>query len=515
MKQFFFGSLGARLALVAALSLFSGVAGAEEVPCRPFEPVDWGTPVTQAEAANLGFATGLRDGLPNDPFFPKQYGWYNEGQPDDKGRHGFPGCDIKLFDALKAYKPQKEIILAIVDSGLDLTHEDIDPAVLWTNPGETGPDANGNDKATNGIDDDQNGYIDDVHGWNFQRNTPNIQEDQYHGTHVGGQLCARVNNGVGIAGAYPGLKIMLVKVFGLGGYLSSEQFATAIRYAVDNGAMVLSNSYGTPSYTQAMNDAVAYTKSKGALFVCAAGNSRKNMDLEEDRDYPSCYGHDNQLVVGATNNQDFATFCNYGSMVDIAAPGENMFSLMPKNQYRSLSGTSQACPVVAGAACLVWAMNPQFSYREVKQRLIDSADQVLGLSLWVRDGLRLNLFNALTGKRGQRFPTENFDLWKTEPVSIQTPHPYPNNATLTFDISRPQAAKMRLHFSRFGVEHYGDKMLITTTDDRPLAFVNGQRGSFWTDVYATQTVRLVLFTNETSTDYGFHVDQIQWLPVQP
>lgn len=488
--------------------LFGPAAGATEeaVPPMLFEPVDWGEAVTSSDAP----ARSARADRPDDPFLPKQYWLENLGQPDDKGRIGFPGCDLRVFDAWALYKPKTQIILAIVDSGLDLTHEDIDPSCLWTNPGESGIDAEGRDKASNGIDDDGNGYADDVHGWNFQRNSPAIQEDQYHGTHVGGLLVARSGNRAGIAGAYPGLKVMLVKVFGLGSYLSSEKFAEAIRYAADNGAKVLSNSYGTPSYTKAMHDAVSYCLSKGALFVCASGNSRKNMDLEEDRDYPSCFGVENQLVVGATNNRDFSTFSNYGSMVEIAAPGENIFSLMPKNLYRSLSGTSQACPLVAGAACWVWSMNPDYTWREVKARLLDSADQVAGLGFWVRGGLRMNLANALAGAQGKRLPAEQFDAWHEEARLIETPHPYPNNASLTWEIAIPGAKKMRLHVTRLGIEHFSDTLMIQDGAGREVQFYNDYRSDFWTDVIPTGTARLVFTSNDTSTDFGFTVDRVQW-----
>ncbi|HOT30433.1 MAG TPA: S8 family peptidase, partial [Candidatus Ozemobacteraceae bacterium] len=484
----------------------SAFAVGEPVPPLPFEPVDWGESVTSRDAA----VRSARPDRPDDPFLPKQYWLENVGQADDKGRTGFPGCDLRAFEAWKQYKPKQEIVLAIIDSGLDLTHEDIDPSCLWTNPGESGTDAEGRDKASNGVDDDGNGYIDDVHGWNFMRNSPDVQEDQYHGTHVGGLLVARSDNGTGIAGAYPGLKVMLVKVFGLGNYLSSEKFAEAIRYAANNGAKVLSNSYGTPSYTQAMHDAVRHCLSKGALFVCASGNSRKNMDLEDDRDYPSCFGVENQLVVGATNNRDFSTFSNYGSMVEIAAPGEAIFSLMPKSTYRSFSGTSQACPLVAGAACWVWAMNPQFSWRDVKARLLDSADQIAGLGLWVRGGLRLNLANALAGKPGKRLSVEDFSRWHEETRLIETTHPYKNNVSLTWDIGIPGAKKMRLHVARLGIEHYSDTLMIEDGAGRELQFFNDYRTDFWTDVIPTGTARLVFTSNDTSTDYGFTIDRVQW-----
>ncbi len=491
---------------VLCLLLIAGIACAAEVPPQPFEPVDWGRSYTSEQ---LLHGVARRDGLPNDPLLEKQYAWRNVGQADDKGQIGIPGCDIRLFDAWRVYKPKQEIVLAIVDSGLDLLHEDIDPTCLWTNPGESGLDEQGRDRATNGVDDDQNGYIDDVHGWNFLKNSPDIQEDHYHGTHIGGQLCAGGNNGLGVTGGYPGIKIMLVKVFGLGNALSSEKFAEAIRYAVDNGAKVLSNSYGTPSYTSAMEAAVKYSRDHGALFVCASGNSRKNMDLEEDKDYPSCYGFENQLVVGATNNRDLSTFSNFGSMVDLAAPGEQMMSTMPKNQYRSFSGTSQACPIVAAAACWVWNMNPSFTALEVKQRLLDSADEITGLRPYARDGLRLNLYNALLGLPGRRLPVEDFSTWESQDRIIETSHPYYNNKVVTWDVRVEGAKKFRLHVDRMAIDHFGDTLEIIGRDGRVLAMYNINKDDFWTDVIDGDEVKLVFSANEYVGDYGFRIDRVQ------
>ncbi|HNV69639.1 MAG TPA: S8 family peptidase [Candidatus Ozemobacteraceae bacterium] len=486
--------------------LIAVVAGAAEIPPQPFEPVDWGRSYTSDQLSRSDARDG---GLPNDPLLDKQYAWRNVGQADDKGQVGIPGCDVRLFDAWRVYKPKQEIILAIVDSGLDLQHEDIDPSCLWVNPGESGLDAQGRDKAGNGVDDDQNGYVDDVHGWNFLKNSPDIQEDHYHGTHVGGQLCARGSNGLGITGGFPGLRIMLVKVFGLGTTLSSEKFAEAIRYAVDNGAKVLSNSYGTPSYTSAMEAAVKYSHDHGTLFVCASGNSRKNMDLEEDKDYPSCYGFENQLVVGATNNRDLSTFSNFGSMVDVAAPGEQMMSTMPKNQYRSFSGTSQACPIAAAAACWVWSMNPQFTALDVKQRLLDSADELPGLRPYVRDGLRLNLYNALLGLPGRRLPAADYSTWATEERVIETSHPYYNNKVVTWDVSVEGAKAFRLHFSRMAIDHFGDTLEIQSRAGQVLAVYNINKDDFWTDAFDGDSVKLVFTANEYVGDYGFTIDRLQ------
>ena len=268
-----------RYLLIICLLLINCGAGAEEVPCQPFEPFDAGREYSSDEVNRL-----RRQDYPNDPFFSKQWHIENVGQPDDKEQNGKAGCDISMREAWNAWQPKEDIVLAILDSGLDLQHEDIDPAILWVNPGESGTDADGNDKSSNGIDDDGNGYVDDVHGYNFVRKCGDIQDDQYHGTHCGSIICAGLNNGVGLAGMSPKIKIMVVKIFGLGGTLYGKEIGEAIRYAVDNGAKVLSNSYGSPSYKPEMHEAIKYARDHGVLFVCAAGNSRKNLNDPEELD---------------------------------------------------------------------------------------------------------------------------------------------------------------------------------------------------------------------------------------
>jgi hypothetical protein len=261
-----------------------------------------------------------------------------------------------------------------------------------------------------------------------------------------------------------------------------------------------------------MEDAIAYTRDQGALFVCAAGNSRKPMDLEEERDYPSCYGVANQLVVGATDNRDLSTFANFGSMVEISAPGQNMFSLFPGGTYRSFSGTSQACPLAAGAAVMVWSQRPEWSWSQVKQALLDGADQIRGLGRYSRGGLRLNLFNALAGKTGRRLPVEDFSRWQEEPRVVESSHPYWNGKIATFTVSVPGAAKVRLHFSRIGIDHFGDELCIRDAQGSLVECINGVFEAGWSEVIDGDQVLLTLTTGEYVNDFGFRIDRIGWLP---
>lgn len=489
------------------LLLLNTTCSADEIPCRPFEPVDAGREYSMQDIEKL-----RTESYPNDPFFEKQWHIENTGQADDKGVTGISGCDINMREAWNCWQPKEDVILAILDSGLDLKHEDIDPAVLWVNPGESGPDQNGNDRASNGIDDDGNGYIDDVHGYNFVRKNGSVQDDQYHGTHCGSIICANINNNIGLAGMNTRIKIMLVKIFGLGDTLYGKDIAEAIRYAVDNGAKVLSNSYGSPSFKPEMLEAIKYARDHGVLFVCASGNSRKNMNNPEELDYPSCYGVENQLVVGATDNSDVSNFANYGSMVEIAAPGQNIFSMMPKNKYRSFSGTSQACPQVAAAATMVWCQNPEYDYKMVKAALLHGADQISGLNRYVTGGLRLNLANSLKGKRGKRLPTYDFSTWQTEERVIESSHPYYNDKEENFEIAIPGAKCFRVHFEKIEMNHHGDSLQIYAGgNDRPLELINGNFSDSWSEVIMGDKANILMISDKYVNGYGFKIDKIQWL----
>lgn len=486
----------------------SFVLFADEIPPMPFEPFDAGRVYSSEDVEELRTRY-----YPDDPFFRKQWHLENIGQKDDNGQKGIPGADISMRKAWEVWSPKEEIVIAILDSGLDLLHEDIDESVLWINPGESGLDEYGNDKAYNGIDDSGNGFIDDVHGYNFVHDNANIQEDQYHGTHVGSIISATRNNAVGVSGMNPKIRIMVVKIFGLGNTLYGRDIAKAVRYAVDNGAHILSNSYGTPSYVQDVQDAIKYARDHGVLYVCASGNTRKDLDNPDQQDYPACYRVENQLVVGATDNRDRSLFSNYGSVVRIAAPGQRIFSLMPRNGYRAFSGTSQAAPMVAAAAAMVWSQNPEYNYEQVVDRLLYGADEIYGLGRYVNGGKRLNVANALKGIKGQRLPQYNFSEWVTEKRVIETKHPYQNDSEEHFLVEVPGAQAFRLFFEKIAVNHHGDFIYINHPDDpEPLEIINGRFRNSWSEVIEGDTAMITMYANKYVNAYGFKITKIQYKP---
>lgn len=272
--------------------------------------------------------------------------------------------------------------IAILDTGLDLNHPDF-VGRLWTNPGET-PD--------NGIDDDNNGYVDDINGWNFVEDNPISQDDSGHGTHVAGIAAANGDNGIGIAGVDWNARIMPLRILNAGGVGTHADAAAALIYAADKGTRVINMSFGAYSDSQILRDAVTYA-SPTTLLVGAAGNNGRT-----DPFYPAAYPQ--VLAVASTGPGDIrSAFSNYGSWVDISAPGETIWSTMYDDTYIAWSGSSMATPFVAGAASLILAHYPELSSASLRQQLLKTPSDVNASNPAIPGLLgagRLDIYSALS-----------------------------------------------------------------------------------------------------------------------
>lgn len=208
------------------------------------------------------------------------------------------------------------VIVAVIDTGIDLDHPDL-LANLWKNSAEV--------NGTAGVDDDGNGYIDDKDGWDFVSSDNVPDDDEGHGSHCAGTIGAVGNNAKGVAGVCWSVQLMPVKFLDGNGNANSDGF-DAVVYAANNGADIISASYGGGSYSDTEKDAIAYANSKGVLFVAAAGNESENNDAVPN--YPSNYDVPNIVAVAATDQNDvLASFSNYGqTSVDLAAPGVSILS---------------------------------------------------------------------------------------------------------------------------------------------------------------------------------------------
>jgi len=300
--------------------------------------------------------------VPNDTYFTqRQWGLENTGQTIN-GVVGVVDADV---DGPTAWNTtQGGVKVAILDTGIDQNHEDLSAKVVLQR--------NFTDSPT----------PDDLYG---------------HGTHVGGIVAAVTNNGLGVAGGCPNCQLMNGKVLNDSGSGAYSWIANGITWATDNGAKVINMSLGGSVRSRTLENAVNYAWNRGVVVVAAAGNSANT-----SKTYPGAYN--NAIAVAATNNKDQkASFSSYGvKWVDVAAPGENIYSTFPNHPYKinkSLnydyaSGTSMATPMTSAVAALIWSTPYGTSASQVRARLESTADKISGTGVYWSKG-RVNSANAV------------------------------------------------------------------------------------------------------------------------
>ena len=327
--------------------------------------------------------------LPDDTEFSKQYGMHNSG-----ANGGVAGADIDAAKAWDVSVGSKDVLVGVIDTGIDHSHPDIAPN-YWTNPGETGVDSNGKDKSTNGVDDDANGYVDDFRGWDFVNNDNDPMDDHAHGTHCAGVIGARGNDGAGVAGVNWNVSLVGLKFLSGSGSGTLEDAVKAIEYGTTLGVNLTSNSWGGGGYSPTMFDAISSADARGILFVAAAGNDSNNNDNRPS--YPASYDVPNVVSVAASDNKDqMAYFSNSGiRTVHVAAPGVDVWSSVPGGRYQNMSGTSMATPHVAGLAALIKGAIPDATSAQVRSRIINGVDRSDYWSTRVSSGGRINAANSL------------------------------------------------------------------------------------------------------------------------
>ncbi len=306
---------------------------------------------------------------------------------------------IQAFDAWDKTQGADSVLIGMIDTGIDYFHPDLQNKI-WRNSGETG-----NGKETNGIDDDNNGFVDDYRGWDFTDrvgfpfdstggdylgwdNDP--LDEQGHGTYISGIAAAQTNNFTGVAGVAPNIKLVNLRTFDPGGYGEEDDVAAAILYAVQMGVKVLNMSFGDYSFSYVLRDVIQYAYSKNLVLVGSSGNQNLS-----NPHYPS--GYPEVICVGNSTQEDFrAGNSNYGSTLDLMAPGSQIITTARDNNYASISGTSAATPHVSAAAALILSLG-NFSNEEVKQILKSTSDDIgePGWDIFTGAG-RLNLFRAVT-----------------------------------------------------------------------------------------------------------------------
>jgi thermitase len=432
-------------------------------------------------------------GQPEDPLFSTQWGLYNDGS-----QGGQAGADIGAIKAWDIARGDRRIVVAVIDTGVDYTHPDLTPNV-WKNPGETG-----NGRETDGIDNDGNGFIDDVYGWNFYSNTKDPKDDNGHGTHCAGVIGA-AHNSIGIRGVASDVSIMSIKFLGAGGNGTLEAGLLAVEYAVLNGAQILSNSWGGDGYSQAFYDLIEIANRRGILFVAASGNDHSNNDTQPT--YPAAYTNANMITVAANDRRDVpAVFTNWGmDTVHLSAPGVKIMSTVLRNEYRAYSGTSMACPHVAGALAVLKSDLPNFTHLQLKERILATVDKSVALTRLVSSGGRLNLYNALMNVNPD--PRPEPEQWITVGRRISSPHPYPSLSRLQWQINHPGARAIKIHFSKLHTEQRVDGVILRDRDGKVVETLSGNQGELWSRPIEGDSVVIQLLSDSLNEFYGFDIDQ--------
>ncbi|HZN02692.1 MAG TPA: S8 family peptidase [Candidatus Polarisedimenticolia bacterium] len=332
--------------------------------------------VEYAEPNYLLYATRT----PDDPLFQQQYALLNTGQAG-----GSAGSDIDATGAWDVSIGGALVVVAIMDSGIDLDHPDLAPN-LWTNPDEI---------AGNLVDDDGNGLVDDVHGWDFVNHDDEPRDDNGHGTHVAGIVAAAGDNGLGIAGVAWRASLMPVKFLDATGAGDTAGAIQAIDYAARMGARIINASWGGGGFSMAMLESIRDAGLHEVLFVAAAGNDGHDSDIVPA--FPAGFDTPNVIAVAATDRHDrLAPFSNHGATtVDIAAPGVQIMSALPGGFYGQSSGTSMATPHVSGVAALILGFAPGMGAGPLRRRILEHAEPVAALAGLVAVGGRVNALRCL------------------------------------------------------------------------------------------------------------------------
>jgi subtilisin family serine protease len=347
------------------------------------------TSLPEVEYAEPNFEISLDEAgplepiLPHDPQFNDQWALANSGQ-----RGGKQGADISATLAWATTTGSEDLVVAVLDSGVDYTHEDL-VSNMWVRPADMAP-----------YNDTELGTVDDLNGYNAIDGNSDPMDDNGHGTHCAGIIGAEGENNLGIAGVNWNVRIMPLKFMNAGGFGTTKDAIEAINYVIDRkkagvNVRIISASWGSTQKSRALEDVIRKAYENDILFVAAAGNATTDNDRRPH--FPSSYDVPNVISVAALDRNDqLARFSNYGAKsVAVAAPGVEILSTWLGNQYEEKSGTSMATPVIAGVAALVLAENPRMSVDDLRKKVLDSSDPIIALKGKTVTGGRINAAKAL------------------------------------------------------------------------------------------------------------------------
>lgn len=294
---------------------------------------------------------------------------------------------IQAVDAWKIEEGNRNVIVAVIDTGIDPHHKSLS-SNMWH---------------------DSSLKKSDIFGWNFVSDRPNPIDEHGHGTHVAGIIGATADPTSGVSGVAHRVSIMPVKYYSDAnpGAVNLRNTVRAINYAIDHGAKIINYSGGGPEFSEEEYLAIKRAETKGILFVSAAGNEHQNTDRVENYYYPSAYRLTNIISVAATDiKNNLLPSSNWGKKsVDVAAPGENIFSTLPGGRFGYMSGTSQATAFVTGMAALLLSQDPHLTPQKIKEIITQSVDPFPQLKDKVASGGRVNAYRALLKLKNSNPPS--------------------------------------------------------------------------------------------------------------
>lgn len=408
--------------------------------------------------------------LPNDTYIdPEQNNDWTKGtlSSDISDMWGLESIGMKsVWDTTESLMGNG-IVIAVIDSGIDPFHEDISNA-LWRN--------------------DDNEY-----GFDFVNNDAYPIDGHGHGTHVAGTIAAEINNHLGISGVAPGVKIMSLKALSNSGSGSDINIAAAIEFAADNGADIINMSLGGYGYSSVMEEAVNYAHSLGVIIVAAAGNSAENADKYS----PAMF--DNVITVGSlSTNETLSSYSNYGSTIEVVAPGEHIISLRASgtslgtaldSHYTTAAGTSMAAPHVSGVLALIKQKYPGLSNNQIAQVLYQSStdigetgkDDVYGYG-------KINAYTAISN---------------TSLLFGSISEPY-SNTLLNSSLITIKGNAFAENFSHYTLSYKKDtETTWTTLVTSSTEVTNGILGTWDTRTLKTGTYQLKLSIHSTTKSFDF------------
>ncbi|MFZ6040506.1 S8 family serine peptidase [Vibrio natriegens] len=384
------------------------------------------------------------------------------------------GADIDANLAWDITTGSSDVIVAVIDTGVDYNHEDL-AENMWSNTGSSSG----------------------VHGYDFYNDDNNPMDEHGHGTHVAGTICAQGNNQVGVAGVAWQCQIMALRFLSADGSGYTSDAISAIEYAVENGAKISNNSWGgEPEFSNGLYAAIQSAATIGHLFIAAAGNGGSDGigdNNDSTADYPSSFDLDNIISVASTNaNDDLSSFSNYGSSrVDLGAPGEDIVSTYTiAGDYEIASGTSMAAPHVAGVAVLVASMHPEWGYADIKNRILSTTRPLTSLAGKTVTGGVLNALNAV--QEPATLPAAPTSLSATAVSDTEITLTWEDNSNNEqgFRIERNSGSGWEVDFASVGanVTTYSDTGLTAENSyDYQVVAYNEVGDSAYTDVASATT----------------------------